>query len=276
MKLPPLRTQEQYDFMKERETSSKIYSNMISKKDLDHIFQTWKDTHKERQFVAGGQHKKGTGNIRFPYDLEEFEDILKPLIDECLQSTKWRFISGRLYHVPEGRVWSTIHTDNWNYLDKQYEDGPPTNNGGKLIRWLRDGKCSVYMPWKTIIIPLDIKGSASTVLFNQHSYEVESVSWRKHKHRQKFGNGEPAWPHTDYTHYLNSLKTFNISEQHYEKYLQHVTREELTGLSVEQVYDWKVGDVVTWNSTQLHVSGYQPENTEKVGITIWTAYDETC
>jgi len=270
--IPPLRPKEQYDFMKSKEEPSCILSNMISQKDLKYIYDVWKNTHEEREFVAGRtgktkDHKKNKGNVRFPYEWSEFSHILEPIVDEILKSKKWKLISGRLYWVPEGRVWSTIHTDNWNYLDKNFPDGPPTNNGPKLINWLQEGKCKIYVPRKTIIMPLWIKGAASTVLFNQYNYGVESCGWRKFKHRKEFPGA-----YVDYTEYLEPLDRDSINEEDYNKYLQHIPKEELRGLSVQNAYDWEVGDIVVWDSTQLHVSGYQPETTEKVGITIWTAY----
>lgn len=270
--IPPLRSKEQYDFMKSKEEPSYIVENVISQKDIDYIYNTWKETRAKREYPAGyggvgKKEKKKKGALKFPYAWKEFEHILTPIVDGILKTSDWRFITGRLYYVSKERTWDTIHNDNWNYLKKIYPDGPDTNNGPSQINWIKENSDKIYMARKTIVLPLWYNAPVNTVMFNQHNYGVESVSWNRHKHREDFPG-----PLTSYTEYLEPLDKDTISDDDYEKYLAHCDRDLLKGLSIQKVQNWKLGNALVWDATQLHVSGYQSTNIEKVGITIWTAY----
>ena len=266
--IPPLRPKAQYQLMKSMEEPSFSVDNAISTADAQYIYDTWKTTRADREYPAGFAvgDKSKKGSLKFPYSWSEFGEILEPIVNRILNRTDWWFVTGRLYYVSQQRVWDTIHTDCYNYLEKVWPDGAPNNNGSDLIGFLQKNPDKIYTPLKTIVIPLWHIGDVNTVVFNQFNHAVESVSWNKHKHRQQFPG-----PLTDYTEYLEDLHRDTITDADYEKYLKHVDRDLLRGLSIETVHDWQVGKALVWNSSQLHVSGHQPQGVEKVGITIWTA-----
>jgi hypothetical protein len=275
MKKIPLRSDAQYKFMKAGEELSYEIKNIISEEDRTYLYDYWKYTHADREFLAGGgfaendNRSKKKGSLKYPYDWNEISHILEPIVERVLGSDNFKFISGRFYKVSDVYTWDNIHTDNWNYLKKLYPDGCTNNNGADLIKYGQDYPERIYMPWKTIVIPLYIEGSANTVVFDQFNYGIESVSWNRDYYRT-------TWPGSpkDYTEYMTG--EMSISDEDYEKYLSHLVfdREKLRGLSIQAVHKWKLGNGYIWNSTQLHVPGKHKPGSFKVGLTIWTAYNE--
>ncbi len=293
--IPPFRTKEQYDLMKSCESPAYSLPNILSKKEVKYLYD-WYTENKHREFRAGQSPKDGKkkykdnyngklkGNIRFPYAWEELKHILQSKVEEILGTNKFKFVSGRLYRVPKEHVWDSVHTDICNNLAKLGKDlkhiyskeqiekiereGAPANNGRKCINWAKQNPKYIVIPWKTIVFPLWLNGLANTVSFNQYNYGVESVSWNKHLHRTIFPGSIAK-----YTEYMTDK--MSITDEEYNKWLKHLTfpKSYLYGLSIQNVHEWKIGSVYVWDSAQLHVSGYQSD-TEKIGLTIWTAHSD--
>lgn len=73
---------------------------------------------------------------------------------------------------------------------------------------------------------------------------------------------------SDYNALTNLRLGSNIDQHVYQQYLNHIPPEDLDGLSVDTVYQWKKGGALTFPRTQLHCAGAGHE--EKIGITIFT------
>ena len=295
MRLPPYRTKEQYELMKSRSSRSSVIPDILSKKEVTYLYDWYKEN-KHREFRAGRAPVDGAGekdayngklkgNVRFPYAWEELEHVLQPKVKEILGTNKFKFVSGRLYRVPNEHIWDSIHTDVCNNLaklgtdlkhvyskeqiEKIEREGAPANNGGKFHKWAKQYPEYITIPWKTIVFPLWLDGPANTVMFDQYNYGAENVSWNKQLHRTKH-TGSIA----DSTEYMTGK--MSITDEQYNKWLKHITfpKDYLHGLSIQHVHEWKIGNAYIWDSTQLHTSGYQPGITDKIGLTIWTEYKE--
>ena len=273
MNPPPLRSQAQYDYMKAREEKTYCAENVIHKDAAKFIYEYWQQERGDREFLAGrgysdeDEREENTkGSLKFPYAWSELSKVIGPIAERIIGTKRFRFISGRMYLVSPNYTWDNIHTDTWNYLKKIYPDGCPDNNGPDFVKWAIKHPDRIYMSWKTIVIPVHIKGSANTVVFNQYNYSPESVSWNKHLKRTE-------WPGSVASFTEGITDEMSITDEQYNKYLSHMKfpRENLKGLSIQAVHDWKVGNAYVWDSTQLHVAGYHEPDTEKVAVTIWTA-----
>ena len=274
MTLPPLRSKRQYDFMKAREEPAYEVKSAISEEDVDYIYQYWRHTRADREFLAGQGFsdkdvKKNVkkGALKYPYTWDELGHVLEPIVEKILGTDEYTFITGRLYTVSKEYTWDNIHTDGWNYLDKIHPDGSSHNNGPEFIKYALEHPDRIYMVWKTIVIPLYVKGDASTIIFDQYNYSPESVAWNKHYDRIE-------WPGAvkDYTEYMTNEMT--ISSNDYNKYLSHClfSVNRLKGLSIQSIQDWKVGNAYVWDSSQLHIPGKHNNDAFKVGLTIWLAH----
>ena len=80
------------------------------------------------------------------------------------------------------KSWDRIHTDNWNRV-KTKGVKAPNNKGDKLLNWLKENPEHVYKPYMTYVFPLDFSHEASTVVFDQTYWGVESIYYNGHKDR---------------------------------------------------------------------------------------------
>jgi hypothetical protein len=74
-------------------------------------------------------------------------------------------------------------------------------------------------------------------------------------------------PISDYTDLVN-VHDQPFPEDIRKKYLDHIPPEDLHGMSFDQCWEWSIGDVITWDRTQLHATAGGP--TGKLFITIFT------
>ena len=100
---------------------------------------------------------------------------------------------------------------------------------------------------KNILIPLDfdIKTPCTTVVFKNKWFGPD-VKFYKSAHTLN----EDISKCEGY-----DVKNF-IDEKIYKKYLKHVDKELLKGLKVEEIYNWNLGDVFTFDRQHIHCSGY--------------------
>jgi len=104
---------------------------------------------------------------------------------------------------------------------------------------------------KHVIIPLEVKDSASTVIFDNKWYGSDFQVNYDNKHLlENFKKDEP------------------FDKLLYEKYLKHFDYKLLEGLSVKCVYEWKVGSICVFDSQYIHTNGYL--TSPKKAINIWT------
>jgi hypothetical protein len=126
-------------------------------------------------------------------------------------------------------------------------------------------------PYKAFTIPLKIFGSLDDIkliLFDQYFYHGPA----------KFFNGETSEREVFYnksvTNYENLSYTNNkgIDKEFQEKYLTHCKTKWLEGLSINTVLDWTVGNILCFDSLQLHCSSDFTKQgvSKKIGLSVFT------
>jgi len=141
-------------------------------------------------------------------------------------------------HIQYHNGWKSIHSEGNTYIRKQQRVAAKNKRLGKDIK-PKSFATRKAKPWLTFMFPLTSTGS--TVYFKQRYYGTDNVQWYK-------GTG-----HQDLL--SNYEEEFRIDEDDYQKYLAHMPREWLHGLSIERAYDWKCGEAIANESIQLHVPG---------------------
>ena len=72
---------------------------------------------------------------------------------------------------------------------------------------------------------------------------------------------------SDYRQVIN-IHNQPFPEEIRRRYLGHIKPEDLKGLTFDQCYEWNLGDVITWDRTQIHATAGGP--TGKLFLTIFT------
>jgi hypothetical protein len=72
---------------------------------------------------------------------------------------------------------------------------------------------------------------------------------------------------TDYSQIVN-INDQHFDEKTYYDYLSYLPIEDLHGLTIEQIVEWNLGDVISWDRTQLHCSSSQHHH--KKYLTVFT------
>jgi len=72
----------------------------------------------------------------------------------------------------------------------------------------------------------------------------------------------------DYTNIVNYQPDGLFPEDIHQQYLDHIPVENLHGLTIDQIANWIVGDVMVFDRTQLHCAA--SGHIEKIGITVFT------
>jgi hypothetical protein len=177
------------------------------------------------------------------------------------------------------------------------------------------GNCLNDSVYRNVLLPLDFKGSATTILFDNYFRGAATRFARSNIAPYRYNlpdrQGKFVWvddirlllekcctsPETikdfdvtekfisdleqliekrknansrtsDYSLISDHKQDQDIDEEIYQKYLHHMPREDLKGLTVQKIYHWKKGGALTWPRTQLHCAGAGHE--EKIGISIFT------
>lgn len=73
---------------------------------------------------------------------------------------------------------------------------------------------------------------------------------------------------SDYSQIINYDPTARFSNTDHAKYVSHIPIESLHGLAIDQVVEWKPGQAIAFDRTQLHCAG--SGHTFKVGFSIFT------
>lgn len=126
-------------------------------------------------------------------------------------------------------------------------------------------------PYKAFTIPLKIFGSSDDIkliLFDQYFYHGPAKFFNgETKEREVFYNQSV----TNYK-YLSYKNNKGIDKNIQKKYLTHCNKEWLEGLSINTVLDWKIGNILCFDSLQLHCSSdFTTQGVyKKIGLSIFT------
>ena len=252
------RTKDQLEFLRNHHQNPYMLENVLTNNCVAQLLEYWKNNRHRETLPNHGS------TLRFGYEWKEVQHILSDLVNEIHGTDKWQFVSGRLYYQHGVKAWDRIHTDNFNKIN-MWRDGKkivnaPKQNGKRFYEWIQYNQDQLYLPWKTIVLPLQINGPASTVVFEQKYYGCECINWNK--------------DHDELRPNIDNYDETKIIDSKYKKFVSHIGDNLLKGLAVHDVYEWKVGNALVWDSTQLHVSGAMNTGETKIGITIWTQYPD--
>tara|TARA_B110000285_G_C15028649_1_gene565531 strand:+ start:334 stop:1050 length:717 start_codon:yes stop_codon:yes gene_type:complete len=122
--------------------------------------------------------------------------------------------------------------------------------------------------YKQTLLPLSSYGE--TVIFKNRFYGI-STSFTKDKkellennpENYKKGKNERSDQHLK----IFSGKSFD--KKNYERFLKHEEIENLKGLEIEYVYEWKLGDLFIFDRTHLHCSSCNIKD-KKIGLATFT------
>ena len=119
--------------------------------------------------------------------------------------------------------------------------------------------------YKQVLIPLTPFGS--TVIFKNKFYK-ESTNFTSdenelNKKNLSYGQNKRSNMHLQ----LFGKKKFD--KEIHKKYLAHENIENLTGLEVEHIYEWRVGTMFVFDRSHLHASSSQIKD-KKVGLATFT------
>jgi hypothetical protein len=119
--------------------------------------------------------------------------------------------------------------------------------------------------YKNVLIPLEYQGPSYTIFFNNHLNRVQARLCKNPVHVRD--NEEVI---SDYREIGNYNESAKFNTEVYSKYFKHTDIGELDGLTFDRAYQWNIGDLVTWDRTQLHCAG--EEHTYKTWLSIFTNY----
>ncbi len=122
------------------------------------------------------------------------------------------------------------------------------------------GKNSDSIIYKQMLIPLSNIGE--TLLFEPRwRNESSSFTIDKNEIKNNYGYNKRTNEH---------LGTKEFDKQVYKKYLPHEHYENLKGLKVKKIYNWKIGEAFVFDRTFIHCSStlVQP----KIGLTLFFNY----
>ena len=68
------------------------------------------------------------------------------------------------------------------------------------------------------------------------------------------------------------LSNIPFDKELYEKYLTHLDYAGLSGLTVDYVHEWKLGDAMIWPRENFHVSANFTNKDSRASVLITTRY----
>ena len=76
---------------------------------------------------------------------------------------------------------------------------------------------------------------------------------------------------SDYTKITNYDENLRFDESIHRQYISHIPIETLHGLTVDKIYNWEIGSVLTFPRTQLHCA--TSTHSRKIGVSVFTNYE---
>jgi len=102
--------------------------------------------------------------------------------------------------------------------------------------------------YKNILIPLDFEGEASTVFFDNYWLGKKI---RLDRREQPYANSRVDTM-SDYSQLINYQADSKFDPTIQQQYMKHIPLENLHGLTLDQVVEWRIGDAVVFDRSQVH------------------------
>ena len=155
-------------------------------------------------------------------------------------------------------------------------DNPSTKDGSTSLGLFQES----YMPvtlhvdtgfdfkkiiYKQTLLPLSEEGE--TIIFKNRFYGCSTTFSIDPKELSAEGYNKRSSEH------LGLYSNNNFDKEIYEKYLTHEDINNLKGLEVELIFNWKLGDLLIFDRSNLHCSSKNIKN-KKLGFTSSTKKNE--
>lgn len=118
---------------------------------------------------------------------------------------------------------------------------------------------------RQLLLDIDI-GKTPSKLGEIDDLRTKVIDLIKARSGQKIG--QPDGRTSDYQSITNYDDSRELDAVFWQQHLSHVPRQNFHGLAVEQVIDWKPGQVILFERTQLHAAAAGHDR--KIGLTIFT------
>jgi hypothetical protein len=106
---------------------------------------------------------------------------------------------------------------------------------------------SIDKNWLVVLIPLEFVGASSTIFFENYYYGTNS----RFSHEKTTNKTI-----TDYSLIENYDSKLKFNESVHKKYMEYINIDDLHGLTLDTVYEWKTGEAVVFERYQLHAQGF--------------------
>ena len=135
-------------------------------------------------------------------------------------------------------------------------DNPETKEGFKTFGMFQESYRPVNLHvdtgfdlkkilFKQILIPLSSNGE--TIIFKNRFYGCSTTFSIDPKELKAKGYNKRSSEH------LKIFKGKNFDKNLHKKYLRHENIKNLKGLEIEMIYKWKLGDILVFDRSKLHV-----------------------
>ncbi len=231
---------EKIEEIKKRESSPKVIKNLYSKEEIQDFLKLYKDlpttTHNKKQNVIKKRWLQG------------YNEKLEKLFYERLKKEIGDFKMDNLKDESGKDIYGLIQ-ESYSPIGLHVDAGFELKN-------------QIY---RQSLIPLTPVGS--TVIFKNRFYEMSTSFTQDPEELKKknlsYGQNKRSSEHLK----LYGDKPFD--KKIHEKYLKHESIDNLKGLEVEMIYEWKLGDMLIFDRTNLHCSSSIIEG-KKIGIATFT------
>lgn len=107
------------------------------------------------------------------------------------------------------------------------------------------------VPYKNFLIPLTGFSNCYTIFFQQRHYGIGAHFLRSNKYKN--WSPDKNIKITDYSD-LENYTGKDFPPGTYKEHLTHMPYDNLHGLSIYDIVQWKMGDIIVFDSAQLHCS----------------------
>jgi len=157
-----------------------------------------------------------------------------------------------IIHQEIGDFYDEEHSGNY-FITTQLHDAHADliTEAETVDEWTDD-----LMPYKSCVIPLIISagGIAHTAFFHQRHIGFSVTLDREEISSQDDSMYEIAREYPDFYMQDGSISEFDDIENHPDYIFPHIPKENNRGLSIENVFEFKPGNIMVFDACQIHAS----------------------
>ena len=228
------------DQIKKLEGSPKVVKNLFSKNELDKFLDLYKN-------LPTTVHNKKQNVIKKRW-LKDYSEELESLFYKKVQSEIGEFRMDNLKDEKNEDILG-LFQESYNPIGLHVDAGFNINE----------------VIFKQTLVPLTSKGS--TVIFKNKFYG-NSTNFTMDKNELEVKNLKYGQNLRSSEH-LKMYKAKPFDQENHEKFLKHEDIENLSGLEIDLVYEWKLGSMLIFDRTRLHCSSSNIDG-KKIGLTTFT------